>query len=239
MSDTLPTNEDTSGDVGLTVRATYTATGEQEAFALSTHRTNRKFIEMLEEWPPDMILNSVIVQSDRIDPVDASLILRSKEDTVPMEHSPTDTVSVAPDADAAADDNSTVATEPDSTVEDASSDDTDTDGVDRPHRTPSKVLEDNASLYREKNADYGNSWRLVGKTVALWAEELGVDSVDVSDADNAAALGLYWERLIKLVRAFNLEFSDQTPHNEATTESHADASTYAAMQAALEESRDD
>ena len=239
MSDTLPTNEDTSRDVGLTVRATYTATGEEEAFALSTDGIHQKLTDMLEEWPQDMILNSVIVQSDRIDPVGVSDVLFSKEDTVPMEHSPGETVAVAPDVDAVAGDNSTGVTEPDSTVEDASGDDTDTDGVDRPHRTPSQVLEDNASLYREKNADYGNSWRLVGETVALWADELGVDSVDVSDPDNAAALGLYWERLIKLVRAFNLEFSDQTPHNEATTESHADASTYAAMQAALEESRDD
>jgi len=106
-------------------------------------------------------------------------------------------------------------------------------------RSPGDVLMDNARLYAEKNDDYGNSWRLVGETIALWSDELNVESVDLSDPTQAAMLGLYWERLIKLVRGFNLEFSEQSPNNESTSESHADASTYAAMQAALEESRDD
>lgn len=238
MSDTLPTNEDTSRDVGLTVRATYTATGEEEAFALSSEHIYDTFESMLAEWPPDMLLNTVIIQDHDIDPVNIQNIVSAYDGSVPVQNGSDSLVVVTRDTD---DDSTTTGTGTTTggDGDDTSDGDTDTTSVDRPHRTPSQVLEDNASLYREKNADYGNSWRLVGETVALWADELGVDSVDVSDADNAAALGLYWERLIKLVRAFNLEFSDQTPHNEATTESHADASTYAAMQAALEESRDD
>lgn len=104
---------------------------------------------------------------------------------------------------------------------------------DRRDPTPADVLRENADLYAEKNDDYGDSWRLVGETIALWSDELDVDSVDLSDPEQAAMLGLYWERLIKLVRGFNLEFSNQSPNNESTEESHADASTYAAMAAVL------
>lgn len=101
--------------------------------------------------------------------------------------------------------------------------------------SPADILTENATLYEAKNEDYGDSWRLVGETIALWADELDVDELDLTDPHTAILLGLYWERLIKIVRAFNLEFNDASPNNEATAESHADSSTYAAMAAALRE----
>ena len=104
-----------------------------------------------------------------------------------------------------------------------------------PGRTPAEVLADSAQLYEQKNEDYGNSWTLVGETIALWSDELGVDEIDPTDPEQAAKMGIYWERLIKLIRAFNLEFNDETPNNESTAESHQDASTYAAMHASLVE----
>ena len=104
-----------------------------------------------------------------------------------------------------------------------------------PGRTPAEVLADSAQLYEAKNEDYGNSWTLVGETIALWSDELGVDEIDPTDPEQAAEMGLYWERLIKLIRAFNLEFNDEAPNNESTAESHQDASTYAAMHASLVE----
>ena len=220
MSNSTPT-ANTEREAVITVKAEYTQTGDSEAFAISGDEPVESFGDMLAEWPPDMVLKDVIVHNvTYTQGVDEKLI--EHREHVPMDMSG---INVVGDTD----DTATTTTPPDG----------ETDTGARPHRTPSQVLEDNASLYREKNADYGNSWRLVGETVGMWADELGIDSVDVSDPENAAALGLYWERLIKLVRAFNLEFSDQTPNNEATTESHADASTYAAMQAALEEGRDD
>lgn len=112
---------------------------------------------------------------------------------------------------------------------------TDTDGTSP--RSPGDILQDNARLYAEKNDDYGSSWTLAGETMSMWAEELGVDSIDPSDPEQAIIMGLYWERLIKLIRGFNLELNDETPNNEPTTESHADASTYAAMHASLVEKR--
>lgn len=220
MSNSTPT-DDSGREAVITVKAEYTQTGESETFAISSDEPVASFGNMLAEWPLDMVLKDVIVHNvNYTQGVDEKLL--EHRENVPIDMDGISTVSASDDTD---------------TTPTAS--ETDTTTAEHAYRTPSQVLEDNASLYREKNADYGNSWRLVGETVGLWADELGIDSVDVSDPENAAALGLYWERLIKLVRAFNLEFSDQTPNNEATTESHADASTYAAMQAALEESRDD
>lgn len=124
------------------------------------------------------------------------------------------------------------APETDSTADDESGDETPT------ARSPGDVLEDNADLYAKKNDDYGSSWTLAGETMSMWANELGIDTIDPSDPEQAIVMGLYWERLIKLIRGFNLELNDETPNNESTAESHADASTYAAMHASLIEQGD-
>lgn len=100
------------------------------------------------------------------------------------------------------------------------------------HPEPDEVLRDNAEIYTEKNADYGQAWLLAAKTMELWGAELGVDEIP-TDTESMAGMGLYWERLIKLIRAFNLEYSDTSPSNESTAESHSDASTYAAIQSSF------
>lgn len=100
------------------------------------------------------------------------------------------------------------------------------------HPDPDEVLRDNAEIYTEKNADYGQAWLLAAKTMELWGAELGVDEIP-TDTESMAGMGLYWERLIKLIRAFNLEYSDTSPSNESTAESHSDASTYAAIQSSF------
>lgn len=94
--------------------------------------------------------------------------------------------------------------------------------------SPDEILEANADLYKQKNADYGDSWRLAGYTLAMWADRLDAD-VDMQDPDEAISFGLYVQRAHKLIRAFNLEFGHGDPNNEPIAESHRDESTYAAM----------
>ncbi|ESS11388.1 MAG: hypothetical protein A07HR60_01443 [uncultured archaeon A07HR60] len=98
---------------------------------------------------------------------------------------------------------------------------------------PAALLEQNAQTFREKNADYGGSWRLASETMSMWARELDIEEFDLQDDDQAVAYGLFWERLIKLIRAFNVELGDHDPHNEDVQESHLDESTYAAMHATV------
>ena len=94
--------------------------------------------------------------------------------------------------------------------------------------TPDEILKDNAELYKQKNEDYGDSWKLAGYTLAMWADRLDGD-VDMQDPDEAISFGLYVQRIHKLIRAFNLEFGHGDPNNEPIAESHRDESTYAAM----------
>lgn len=94
--------------------------------------------------------------------------------------------------------------------------------------TPDEILEANAELFKQKNEDYGDSWRLAGETLADWAEHLDAD-VDVQDPQEAVSFGLYVQRIHKLIRAFNLEFGHGDPNNEPISESHRDESTYAAI----------
>lgn len=105
--------------------------------------------------------------------------------------------------------------------------------------SPDDVLRNNAELFEQKDEDYGGSWRLAGETMAMWAEELGIDDIDPSDQRQMISLGLYYQRVIKLTRAFNLEFGDGDPNNEDIDESHEDESTYAAIHTSFELERGD
>lgn len=96
--------------------------------------------------------------------------------------------------------------------------------------SPSDVLRDNADMCEEKDEDYGASWRLAGKTMALWAQELDID-LDLQDEGDAISSGLYYQRLIKLIRAYNLEYGAEDPNNELPSESHRDGSNYGAIHA--------
>jgi len=98
--------------------------------------------------------------------------------------------------------------------------------------TPDEVLRDGATLYERKNDDYGAAWRLAGETMALWAQECGVESMSPQDAQQMVSLCLYIQRLHKLVRTFNLEFNEQDPSFEKISESHSDNTVYASMHTA-------
>lgn len=98
--------------------------------------------------------------------------------------------------------------------------------------TPDEILQDGADVYCQKNTDYGSSWRLAGDTLAIWAQSMDAD-VDIQDEREAISIGLYFQRMHKLVRGFNLEFGHGEPKNEPIVDSHEDESVYAAMAASL------
>lgn len=105
-------------------------------------------------------------------------------------------------------------------------------------RTPTDILADSETLYEEKNDDYGDSWRLVGKTLALWARELGAEEeLTIPTNEHAlGSLGLFTRRLDKLIRQFNGWFmAEEFAVDESLAETHADSVPYAAMHASLAE----
>lgn len=99
---------------------------------------------------------------------------------------------------------------------------------------PDEILTQNAETYRDKNADYGDSWKLAGKTLAMWLQHAGVDELRLpADPDSLNSIGLFTRRLDKLIRSFNAEFVGSELNFESTIDSHEDESTYAAMAASL------
>jgi len=100
------------------------------------------------------------------------------------------------------------------------------------------ILEGSAEVYRQKEGDYGEAWRVAGETLAMWSEELAL-SFDPTDPTQAVLWNLYMQRLHKLLRGFNLEFSDSEPANESPAESHIDESTYAAIHASYVKQQSD
>ncbi|QSG06343.1 hypothetical protein [Halapricum desulfuricans] len=99
---------------------------------------------------------------------------------------------------------------------------------------PDTILRRNAETYRQKNDDYGDSWRLVGKTLALWLEHAGVESLSLpANEDTMNSLGLFTRRMDKMIRAFNAEFVVDELNFESTADAHEDESTYSAMHASL------
>jgi hypothetical protein len=103
-------------------------------------------------------------------------------------------------------------------------------------RTASEILEESSELYKKKNDDYGDSWRLVGKTMQLWLDHLGQDSLELSNEKELNSFGLFTRRLDKMVRAFNIWFcADKTRVNESVVETQEDEIPYAAMHTQLAE----
>lgn len=110
--------------------------------------------------------------------------------------------------------------------------------VDRSGPTPDEILEDASELFQKKNSDYGDAWRLAGETMAMWAAENDIDSINPQNEQQMVSLCLYIQRLHKLLRGFNLEFGGKTPDFESASDSHEDNTTYAAMHAAHTRSRE-
>lgn len=104
-------------------------------------------------------------------------------------------------------------------------------------RTPIEVLDDSSQLYEDKNDDYGDSWKLVGKILALILEHQDIDTLEIAaNPDHLNALGLYTRRLDKLIRSFNATFvADELQVDESVPETVGDQVPYAAMHTSLVE----
>lgn len=103
------------------------------------------------------------------------------------------------------------------------------------HNSPEDILFDSAETYREKNDDYGDSWRQVGE----FLYELADGEVTLDSKEDFISFGLFTRRLDKMARAFNGEFNSEDLNFESVVDSHEDESVYSAMAASLQHSRGD
>lgn len=96
---------------------------------------------------------------------------------------------------------------------------------------PETLLQSSAEEYRQKNEDYGESWRAIGDV--LW-QMAGEEPVTLESPEDMVRFGLYTRRLDKLFRAFNGEFRAEDLNFESVADSHSDEGVYAHMAAALD-----
>lgn len=107
-------------------------------------------------------------------------------------------------------------------------------------RSAVDIMEASQRLYERKNADYGDSWQLAGKTLALWLDHQGIEELRIPVNDYTMnSLGLFTRRLDKMIREFNgwfmLEEGEELQVNESIVETHQDDVPYAAMHTQLAE----
>lgn len=104
-------------------------------------------------------------------------------------------------------------------------------------RNTTQIIEDAGDVYARKNADYGDSWRLVGKTLALWLRHQGVDELRVPVNEHTMnSLGLFTRRLDKMIREWNGWFcTEEFQVSESIAETHSDDVPYGAMHTELAE----
>lgn len=107
-------------------------------------------------------------------------------------------------------------------------------------RSATEILSDSKELYERKNADYGDSWKLVGKTIAMWLDHQDIETLQIPvNKYTMNSLGLFTRRLDKMIREFNgwfcLEEGDSFQVNESIAETHEDDVPYAAMHTQLAE----
>lgn len=100
-----------------------------------------------------------------------------------------------------------------------------------------QVLGDATDLYKRKNADYGDSWRLTGATMALWLQHQGIEELTIPVNEYTMnSLGLFTRRLDKMIRAFNGWFATgEFQVAESIVETQEDQVPYAAMHTELAE----
>lgn len=96
----------------------------------------------------------------------------------------------------------------------------------------SHILGEGMDTFAEKNDDYGDSWRLVGRFLY---ELTGGEGVTLESEEDFISFGLFTRRLDKLTRAFNGEFLADDLNFESIADSHKDEMVYAAMHASLYE----
>lgn len=97
-------------------------------------------------------------------------------------------------------------------------------------KEPNEILTDNAETYREKDADYGSSWREAGRILHRLADG---EEVVLETPEDFISFGLFTRRLDKFARAFHGEFLGNNLSFESIEDSHADESCYAAIHASL------
>ena len=100
-----------------------------------------------------------------------------------------------------------------------------------------EVLADSADLYERKNADYGDSWKLVGEILAMILQHQGMDKLTIPVTPEALnSLGLFFRRGDKFTREFNGWFGPgDLQVNESIAETHQDDVPYGAMHTELAE----
>lgn len=113
---------------------------------------------------------------------------------------------------------------------------------DRPRdwRTATEIMGDSRDLYERKNADYGDSWTLAGKTMAMWFQHQGMDEVRIPTNEfHMTSFQLFTRRLDKMIRTFNgwfiMDEGDEYQVDESIVETHQDEVPYAAMHTQLAE----
>lgn len=107
-------------------------------------------------------------------------------------------------------------------------------------RTATEILADSKDLYERKNEDYGDSWQLVGKTLAMWLEHQGIEKLTLPVNEYTLnSMGLFFRRLDKMSREFNgwfcMQEGDDYRVNESIAETHQDDVPYSAMHTQLAE----
>ena len=95
-------------------------------------------------------------------------------------------------------------------------------------------LEEAQQVHDRKDSDYGRAWITVGEIMHTMADG---EPVTLESPEDYASIGLFWERLIKIQRAFNGEFVADDLNFESIEDSHTDNIPYSAMHAALQSRR--
>lgn len=96
---------------------------------------------------------------------------------------------------------------------------------------PDDILQELAEVYRDKEEDYGQAWKLAGEIFYILANE---EPVTIESVEDWIVIGLYYERLIKIIRSFNGEFNlDKEMNFEDIEDSLKDPAVYAVMHASL------
>ena len=101
---------------------------------------------------------------------------------------------------------------------------------------PDDILFGGAETYEEKNDDYGDSWRKIGKIMHMLANG---QPITLETPEDHISYGLFTRRMDKIARAFNGEFCADEMNFESVQDAHEDEMVYAAMHASNQEDRKD
>lgn len=97
--------------------------------------------------------------------------------------------------------------------------------------TVNEVIKDSEKLFKCKEEDYGESWRLTGKILVTILEQQDEDELVIpADPKALSAFGLFTRKIDKLVRSFNGVFiQDELEVDENLAETAQDQIPYDAM----------